>query len=280
MRFPKSDKQESHTTQTLFFSNLAIHHQRNEYLCQHATTLEPAMKTRTNDLGKYDYLIRSKICCVKFEISSPPLKSSPVRLLRFILPLLISLLILDFISWLFDSSSCSIVQSAMCSKVELPEFKNSEMKLEIPSSSTVVLDVRVGRGQQLDQHRDGTGLDQLFAIFQRMGHVQQGAGGISLHSKIWRLCKFGEWDKGAGCGDFGFVFVLCGQVGDASHCVALDFDVGAHHLSNKGHQPTHLDYKHFVFVVDSHVSQRGTGCALNVLVGALQQNQNWLQDVS
>ncbi|KAH3667648.1 hypothetical protein OGATHE_003171 [Ogataea polymorpha] len=79
------------------------------------------------------HLMRSKICCVRLDISSAPLKSSPVRLLRFILPLLISLFILDLISWLSDSSNCSIVHKAMCSNVELPEFRKSEMKLEMPS---------------------------------------------------------------------------------------------------------------------------------------------------
>lgn len=51
-------------------------------------------------------------------------------------------------------------------------------------SGTVILHIRVRRVEQTDEHRDGTGIDQLLSVLIRVRHVEQRASRVALDTHV------------------------------------------------------------------------------------------------
>jgi hypothetical protein len=106
----------------------------------------------------------------------------------------------------------------------------------------------------------------------RMGHVQEGAGSISLNAHVLRTSEPGERDERAGLGDLCLV-VVCAtsapwaceerkahtvrrKVCDAANGVTLDLDVRAEHLPDERLQTAKLYDKKLVLGCGSRLSAR------------------------
>lgn len=74
-----------------------------------------------------------------------------------------------------------------------------------------------------------------------MCHVEQRAGGVSLHAHVPGLCQTREGLQGAGACNLGLVVLVRGQVGDAADGIALDLDIGRVHLLDEGSKTTESD---------------------------------------
>lgn len=67
-----------------------------------------------------------------------------------------------------------------------------------------------------------------------MSHIQQSARSISLHPHVLGFCKSGQGTQCSGSCYLSFIIFMCCQICDAAHGVALNFDVGGHHLPYQG----------------------------------------------
>lgn len=74
-----------------------------------------------------------------------------------------------------------------------------------------------------------------------MGHVEESAGRISLHSHILGLREPGEGPQCTRSRDLCFVLFVCSQISDATDGVALHLDILGHHLADQRRQSTKLD---------------------------------------
>lgn len=79
-----------------------------------------------------------------------------------------------------------------------------------------------------------------------MCHIQESAGGISLDPHVPRLGEAGQRAKSAGTSNLGLVVFVCGEVGDATDGIALDFDIGREHLALERAKAAQLDDQNLV----------------------------------
>jgi hypothetical protein len=79
-----------------------------------------------------------------------------------------------------------------------------------------------------------------------MRHVEERSRCIPLNPHVFRLGKPRQGAQSSRAGDFGLVIFLRRQVRDTSNSIALDLDVGRHHLANEGVQPAELNNQDFI----------------------------------
>jgi hypothetical protein len=130
------------------------------------------------------------------------------------------------------------------------------------SGGAVILNVRIGAGEKVDENGDRTRRDELLSVLVGVGHVEQCTGSVPLNAHVFRLGEAGEGVKGAGASNTALVLVCSveksecrvqkgggeedartvgSQVGDASDGVALNLNVGRKHLTDKGLEAAELD---------------------------------------
>lgn len=80
----------------------------------------------------------------------------------------------------------------------------------------------------------------------RMCHVEECSCCVPLNPHVLRLGKPCQGTQSSGPGDFGLVVFLRREVRDAPNSIALDLDVGRHHLANERGQPAELNDQDFV----------------------------------
>jgi hypothetical protein len=90
-----------------------------------------------------------------------------------------------------------------------------------------------------------------------MRHVQQRAGGVSLHAHVPGLGQTCERLQGAGACNLGLVVLVRRQVGNAPNGIALHLDIGRVHLLDQGRETTQCDNGDLVL-----------GCGTLAMVGA------------
>lgn len=73
-----------------------------------------------------------------------------------------------------------------------------------------------------------------------MCHVEESACCVPLNSHIPGLGQPRQRTQSAGAGNLGLVLLVGSQIRDTSHSIALDLDIGRHHLANQRGQTTAL----------------------------------------
>lgn len=172
---------------------------------------------------------------------------------------------------------------------------------------TVVLNINIGRREQLDKDGNSTSVDELLAVvicISRLDfnpppvllrrlltgvcHVEQSTCRITLNPHILRLCQADQRTQRARAGNLCLVLLVRGQVRNTSDGVALYLYIRRHHLADQRGQPSEGDDQDFVLgyivsvtgktvesrqgvrTIYSKVAQCRAGGSLDLNIGTLE----------